>query len=71
MEQNGTTTPRPEAGNSSLVFAVNGEKFEVATIDPSTTLLQFLRNHTRLKSAKLSCGEGIYFYPLIRFLSAE
>ncbi|XP_027173864.1 indole-3-acetaldehyde oxidase-like [Coffea eugenioides] len=58
MEENGTTTPPSKAGNSNLVFAVNGEKFEVANIDPSTTLLQFLRYHTRFKSAKLSCGEG-------------
>ncbi|KAL3518742.1 hypothetical protein ACH5RR_021331 [Cinchona calisaya] len=45
--------------NGGLVFAVNGEKFEVATgIEPSVTLLEFLRSHTRFKSAKLGCGEG-------------
>lgn len=58
MEQNGTKTPLPETGDGSLVFAVNGEKFEVETIDPSTTLLEFLRSHTRFKSVKLGCGEG-------------
>ncbi|KAH9699212.1 Indole-3-acetaldehyde oxidase [Citrus sinensis] len=42
----------------SVVFAVNGEKFEVSSVDPSTTLLEFLRYHTRFKSVKLGCGEG-------------
>ncbi|KAI3823458.1 hypothetical protein L1987_04894 [Smallanthus sonchifolius] len=41
-----------------LVFAVNGERFELSSVDPSTTLLQFLRSHTRFKSVKLGCGEG-------------
>ncbi|CAH2038928.1 unnamed protein product [Thlaspi arvense] len=41
-----------------LVFGVNGEKFEVLSVDPSTTLLEFLRSNTRSKSSKLSCGEG-------------
>ncbi|KAJ4724641.1 putative Aldehyde oxidase [Melia azedarach] len=44
--------------NSTLVFAVNGEKFELSSVDPSTTLLEFLRSKTRFKSVKLSCGEG-------------
>lgn len=48
--------------NGSLVFAVNGERFQVQKIHPSTTLLEFMRNHTRFKSAKLSCGQGIYIY---------
>lgn len=47
-----------EATSSSLVFAVNGERFELPTVDPSTTLLEFLRCQTRFKSVKLSCGEG-------------
>ncbi|KAL2316961.1 hypothetical protein Fmac_030837 [Flemingia macrophylla] len=42
----------------SLVFGVNGEKFELSYVDPSTTLLQFLRTHTNVKSVKLGCGEG-------------
>lgn len=46
-----------EAGN--LVFAVNGQRFELPTVDPSTTLLEFLRSETCFKSPKLSCGEGI------------
>ncbi|GAB4859896.1 aryl-alcohol oxidase 3 [Ancistrocladus abbreviatus] len=45
-----------EVGN--LVFAVNGERFELPSIDPSTTLLEFLRSNTRFKSVKLGCGEG-------------
>ncbi|KAK6926596.1 Aldehyde oxidase/xanthine dehydrogenase, first molybdopterin binding domain, partial [Dillenia turbinata] len=43
---------------NSLVFAVNGERFEVSSIDPSTTVLEFLRTRTRFKSVKLGCGEG-------------
>ncbi|KAL3850234.1 hypothetical protein ACJIZ3_012116 [Penstemon smallii] len=46
------------SGNDSLVFHVNGERFEVAEVDPSTTLLEFLRTRTRFKSVKLGCGEG-------------
>lgn len=44
----------------TLVFAVNGERFELSDVDPSTTLLEFLRSQTRFKGAKLSCGEGLY-----------
>ncbi|KAJ8760383.1 hypothetical protein K2173_015050 [Erythroxylum novogranatense] len=44
--------------SKALVFAVNGERFELSSIHPSTTLLEFLRSHTRFKSVKLSCGEG-------------
>ncbi|KAK7300354.1 hypothetical protein RJT34_11198 [Clitoria ternatea] len=43
---------------TSLVFGVNGERFELSNVDPSTTLLQFLRTHTPFKSVKLACGEG-------------
>ncbi|KAL1193715.1 Indole-3-acetaldehyde oxidase [Cardamine amara subsp. amara] len=44
----------------SLVFAINGQRFELelSSIDPSTTLLEFLRYETSFKSVKLSCGEG-------------
>ncbi|KAG9445197.1 hypothetical protein H6P81_016537 [Aristolochia fimbriata] len=41
-----------------LVFAVNGERFELEDFDPSTTLLEFLRTETRYAGAKLGCGEG-------------
>ena len=46
--------------SSNLVFAINGLRFELHgdDIDPSTTLLEFLRTHTPFKSVKLSCGEG-------------
>ena len=53
MEQSESTV------NNSLVFAVNGKRFEDSTIHPSTTLLEFLRSHTPFKGAKLSCGEGL------------
>ena len=45
---------------TSLIFAVNGERFELdlSSIDPSTTLIDFLRNKTPFKSVKLGCGEG-------------
>nr|GLL32431.1 abscisic-aldehyde oxidase-like [Ipomoea trifida] len=46
------------SGIGNLVFAVNGERFELPSADPSTTLLHFLRSHTRFKSPKLGCGEG-------------
>lgn len=42
----------------TLVFALNGERFELSSIDPSSTLLEFLRTQTRFKSVKLGCGEG-------------
>ncbi|MCD7452729.1 aryl-alcohol oxidase 2 [Datura stramonium] len=44
--------------NGILVFAVNGQRFEIPSVDPSTTLLQFLRTETCFKSPKLGCGEG-------------
>lgn len=56
-----------EAGN--LVFAVNGQRFELPTVDPSTTLLEFLRSETCFKSPKLSCGEGILLSLCFFFLS--
>ncbi|KAL1348049.1 hypothetical protein HN51_024045 [Arachis hypogaea] len=43
---------------TSLVFAINGERFEFSKVDPSTTLLEFLRSQTTFKSVKLGCGEG-------------
>ncbi|KAM7528391.1 hypothetical protein LguiB_031801 [Lonicera macranthoides] len=46
----------------TLVFAVNGERFELSDVDPSTTLLEFLRSQTRFKGVKLSCGEGEAIY---------
>ena len=51
------------------MFAVNGEGFEVSNVDPSTTLLEFLRYHSRFKSVKLGCGEGkfSFLYWVYRF----
>jgi xanthine dehydrogenase iron-sulfur cluster and FAD-binding subunit A len=45
--------------HGSLVFAINGERFEVSESDPSMTLLEFLRTQTRFKGSKLGCGEGV------------
>ncbi|XP_062109773.1 aldehyde oxidase 4-like [Humulus lupulus] len=39
-------------------WKLDGERFELPPVDPSTTLLQFLQTRTRFKSVKLSCGEG-------------
>nr|XP_043629363.1 indole-3-acetaldehyde oxidase-like [Erigeron canadensis] len=47
-----------EENQQKLVFAINGERFELSSVDPSTTLLQFLRSRTRIKGPKLGCGEG-------------
>ncbi|XP_017982888.1 PREDICTED: indole-3-acetaldehyde oxidase [Theobroma cacao] len=47
-----------ETRKQSLVFAVNRQRFELSDVDPSTTLLEFLRYQTPFKSVKLGCGEG-------------
>ena len=54
-------------GGGNLVFAVNGERYEISAIHPSTTLIQFLRTQTPFKSVKLGCGEG-FFISTIFFL---
>ncbi|KAJ1288893.1 hypothetical protein BS78_02G123100 [Paspalum vaginatum] len=41
-----------------LVFALNGRRYEVAGVDPSTRLLEFIRTRTPFKGTKLGCGEG-------------
>ncbi|KAG2641363.1 hypothetical protein PVAP13_2KG177800, partial [Panicum virgatum] len=43
-----------------LVLAVNGRRFEAAAdeLDPSTTLLEFIRTRTPFRGPKLGCGEG-------------
>lgn len=50
-----------KSSKTSLVFAINGQRFELelSSIDPSTTLVDFLRNKTPFKSVKLGCGEGM------------
>ncbi|CAN6840522.1 unnamed protein product [Brassica oleracea] len=47
---------------TSLIFAVNGERFELdlSSIDPSTTLIDFLRNKTPFKSVKLGYLRNVY-----------
>ncbi|KAL4335043.1 hypothetical protein GQ457_07G035940 [Hibiscus cannabinus] len=49
-----------EERKQSLVFAINGERFQLSDsdVDPSITLLDFLRSRTPFKSVKLGCGEG-------------
>ncbi|VVB16926.1 unnamed protein product [Arabis nemorensis] len=49
-----------KSSKTCLVFAINGQRFELelSSIDPSTTLIDFLRNKTPFKSVKLGCGEG-------------
>ena len=42
----------------AVVLAVNGERYEAAGADPSTTLLEFLRTRTPVRGPKLGCGEG-------------
>ncbi|KAK3126805.1 hypothetical protein QOZ80_7AG0563100 [Eleusine coracana subsp. coracana] len=43
-----------------LVFALNGQRYEVAgaDVDPSMPLLEFIRTRTPFKGPKLGCGEG-------------
>ncbi|KAJ3669997.1 hypothetical protein LUZ60_010321 [Juncus effusus] len=41
-----------------LVFALNGERHEISGLDPSMTLLEFIRTRTRFRGPKLGCGEG-------------
>ncbi|TVU44661.1 hypothetical protein EJB05_04108, partial [Eragrostis curvula] len=43
---------------STVVLAVNGQRYEAAGVDPSTTLLEFLRTQTPVRGPKLGCGEG-------------
>ncbi|XP_039832660.1 indole-3-acetaldehyde oxidase-like isoform X2 [Panicum virgatum] len=42
----------------AVVVAVNGERYEAAGVDPSATLLEFLRTRTPVRGPKLGCGEG-------------
>nr|GMD24413.1 abscisic-aldehyde oxidase-like [Ipomoea batatas] len=55
-QKDGAFAASSENGKKKLVFAVNGERFEVPNPHPSTTLLSFLRSHTLYKSPKLGCG---------------
>ncbi|OEL16678.1 hypothetical protein BAE44_0022302, partial [Dichanthelium oligosanthes] len=42
-------------------LAVNGQRYEAAGVDPSATLLEFLRTRTPVRDPKLGCGEGTRF----------
>jgi hypothetical protein len=46
------------AAKGTVVLAVNGKRYEAAGVDPSTTLLEFLRTQTPVRGPKLGCGEG-------------
>ncbi|CAL4944785.1 unnamed protein product [Urochloa decumbens] len=41
-----------------VVVAVNGKRYEAAGVEPSATLLEFLRTQTPVRGPKLGCGEG-------------
>nr|CAB3492934.1 unnamed protein product [Digitaria exilis] len=41
-----------------VVLAVNGRRYEAAGVEPSMTLLEFLRTQTPVRGPKLGCGEG-------------
>ncbi|CAN6286573.1 unnamed protein product [Urochloa humidicola] len=49
----GEAAPAP-----AVVVAVNGRRYEAAGVEPSTTLLEFLRTQTPVRGPKLGCGEG-------------
>ncbi|CAL4936383.1 unnamed protein product [Urochloa decumbens] len=46
------------AAAAPVVVAVNGRRYEAAGVEPSTTLLEFLRTQTPVRGPKLGCGEG-------------
>ncbi|KAL5196931.1 hypothetical protein ABZP36_000443 [Zizania latifolia] len=54
-----------------VVFALNGERYEVAAadVDPSTTLLEFIRTRTPFKGPKLGCGEGTFVRSFVQLIS--
>jgi aerobic-type carbon monoxide dehydrogenase small subunit (CoxS/CutS family) len=54
-----------EAAPAAAVLAVNGERYEAAGVDPSTTLLEFLRTRTPVRGPKLGCGEGTCHLSLV------
>ena len=53
----------------AVVLAVNGERYEAAGADPSTTLLEFLRTRTPVRGPKLGCGEGTCHLSLVHPLA--
>ena len=47
-----------------LVFALNGARVKLLEVDPTLTLLTFLRTKTMLQGTKRGCGEGNSHAPL-------
>ncbi len=43
---------------SAITFLLNGQECRVSDIDPTMTLLKFLRDEKRLTGSKEGCGEG-------------
>ena len=41
-----------------ITFLLNGERIEISDLDPTTTVLQWLRNTRRLTGTKEGCAEG-------------
>lgn len=42
----------------AIIFTINGERHELLSCDPSTTLVQYIREKTTFKGTKVACGEG-------------
>jgi len=57
---------RGEQMGEAVVVAVNGERYEAAGVDPSATLLEFLRTRTPVRGPKLGCGEGTHVHRAAR-----
>lgn len=47
-----------ESEHRPLVFALNGQRVELSSVDPATTLLSYIRSETPFKGTKRGCGEG-------------
>jgi xanthine dehydrogenase small subunit len=43
---------------NTIKFQLNGRPVEISDLDPSTTLLQYLRTHANLPGSKEGCAEG-------------
>lgn len=53
----------PQQPPSAVIFAVNGQRFELrGGDDPGATLLDFIRTRTRFTGPKLGCGEGAHHH---------
>eukprot|EP01047_Picozoa_sp_COSAG01_P067112 COSAG01_NODE_9404_length_2454_cov_38.859023_1_plen_288_part_00 len=57
--QNATTVPA-EAGDASLIFALNGQRISIPAfdVDPTMTLNDYIRTKTTFTGTKKSCGKG-------------